>query len=104
MPIKKLRYFRFLLLISFSSANETERLEKSKAAFFALRKNDNDQTSKGKEEWYDHFEAKLRALELRVGLEEGEDGTQSARLNRASSQPSVVQGMPLSIFSLKIIN
>ncbi|KAF1746918.1 hypothetical protein GCK72_023376 [Caenorhabditis remanei] len=75
-----------------NSANETERLEKSKAAFFALRKNENDQTNKGKEEWYDHFEAKLRALELRVGLEDGEDGTQSARLNRASSQPSVVQG------------
>ncbi|CAP34365.1 LOW QUALITY PROTEIN: Protein CBR-PQN-34 [Caenorhabditis briggsae] len=75
-----------------NSANETERLEKSKAAFFALRgKNENDQGNKGKEEWYDHFEAKLRALELRVGLEDGEDGTQSARLNRASSQPSVVQ-------------
>uniref|UniRef100_A0A8R1HU46 Patronin n=1 Tax=Caenorhabditis japonica TaxID=281687 RepID=A0A8R1HU46_CAEJA len=73
-----------------NSANEIERQEKSKAAFFALRKNDNDQNKK--EEWYDHFEAKLRALELRVGLEEGEDGTQSARLNRASSQPSVVQG------------
>ncbi|CDH92934.1 Patronin (microtubule-binding protein) homolog [Caenorhabditis elegans] len=91
MEEKRRKHDQQMAQMSFSSANETERLEKSKAAFFALRKNDNDQTSKGKEEWYDHFEAKLRALELRVGLEEGEDGTQSARLNRASSQPSVVQ-------------
>ncbi|CAB3400617.1 unnamed protein product [Caenorhabditis bovis] len=75
-------------LAQMTSANESDRLEKSKAAFFALKKSDEPQ----KEEWFDFFEAKLRALELRVEGGGGEDGPQSSRLNRALSQPSVVHG------------
>ncbi|CAI5455374.1 unnamed protein product [Caenorhabditis angaria] len=81
-----------------NSANESERLEKSKAAFFALRKNEEPQVQgNGKEEWYDRFEAKLRALELRVGLDDEEGPT---KLNRALSQPSVVQQTPQGYMTL----